>query len=55
MAKKSHVRTLIGIQHVKGSKKLLKSEQKCFCLFFSSLKWKNYVLVLSEITRLLTY
>ena len=34
MAKKSHVRTLIGIQHVKGSKKLLKSEQKCFCLFF---------------------
>ena len=56
MPKKPSVRTLMGSQHVKGSKTLLKSAQQYFCHILWALKKKiipkNFVLVLSGI---LTY
>ena len=56
MAKKSCLRTFMDSQHVKGSKRLLKSAPHYFCDIFWSL-WKeisskNFLLVVSEILRL---
>ena len=56
MAKKLHVRTLMGSQQVKGSKTLLKSARQYFCHILWSL-WnkigsKHSVLVVFEILRL---
>ena len=56
MPKKSHLRTLMDSQHVKGSERLLKSARQYFVRFFRSL-WKkisskNSVLVVSQILRL---
>ena len=55
MPKKTRVRTLMGSQHVRGSKALLKSAQQYFCQIFWSL-WKETtskksLLVVSEILR----
>ena len=56
MAKKPRVRTLMGSQHVKGFKTLLKSARQYFCHIFWSLWNKtrstNSVLVWSGILRL---
>ena len=57
MPKKARVRTFMERQHVKGSKRLLKSARQYFCDSFWSL-WKEIsskgsVLVVSEILRLL--
>ena len=56
MAKKPRVRTLMGNQHVKGSKTLLKSAQQYFCHIFwpvwNKISSKKYVLVLSGILRI---
>ena len=56
MTKKLCVRTLMGSQHVKRSKTLLKYPRQYFCQIFYSL-WKkisskNLILVVSEILRL---
>ena len=56
MPKKPRVRTFMDSQHVKGSKRLLKSARHYFCHFFWSL-WKEisskiFLLVVSEILRL---
>ena len=56
MPKKPCVKTLVGSQHGKSSKTLLKFAQKYFCDLFWSL-WekmssKNFVLGVSEILRL---
>ena len=57
MPKKPHVRTLMDIQHVKWTKKLLQFARRYFCHIFWSLSRKisskNSVLVVSEILRLL--
>ena len=56
MPKKPRVRTLMDSQHVKMSKRLLKSAEQYICLIFWSLSKeipsKNSVLVVSEILRL---
>ena len=59
MPKKPCVRTLLGSQHVKGTKTLLKSARQYFCHIFWSL-WKeisskNSVLVVFEISRLFVH
>ena len=57
MTKKPPVRTLMGSQHVKGSKSLLKSPRQYFCHIFWSLlekmSSKNSVLLVSEILRVI--
>ena len=56
MPKNSCVKTLVGSQHVKGSKTVLKSARQYFCQIFWWL-WnksssENSVLVVCEILRL---
>ena len=56
MPEKSHIRTLMDSQHVKGTETLHKSPSDNFCHIFWSL-WKkisskNLVLVVSEILTL---
>ena len=57
MHKKHRVRTLMDIEHVKGTEKLLRSARRYFCHILWSLSRKlsskNSVLVVSEILRLL--
>ena len=56
MTKNPRVRTLMGSQHVKGSKTVLISARQYFCLILWKLSkkigWKYSLLVLSEILRL---
>ena len=56
MLQKPLVKTLMDSQHVKVSKRLLKSARQCFCHIFWSLckdiSFKNYVLVVSEILKM---
>ena len=56
MTKKPRVRTLMGSEHVEGTKKLLKSLPQYFCYILLSLlgkmSSKSSVLVISEILRL---
>ena len=56
MPKKPCVRTLLGSQHVKGTKTLLKSSRQYFCHIFRSLRKKmdskSSVLVVYEIFKL---
>ena len=57
MPKKSHVRTLMDIQHVKGTETLLQSARQYFCHILwplsRKISSKNSVLVVSEILKLL--
>ena len=41
MPKKSHLRTLMDSQHVKGSERLLKSARQYFCQIFQITLKKN--------------
>ena len=56
MPKKPCVRTLIGIQHVKGTKTLIKTARQYFCHIYwplwKKISLKNSLLVVSEILRL---
>ena len=56
MLKNPRVRTLMDSQHIKGSKRLLKSAKHYFCQvswsFWKEISSKSSVLVVSEILRL---
>ena len=57
MSKKPRVRTLVGSQHVKGSKTMLRSAQHIFVMFFDDFEKKpaRKILSLNSISNLQTF